>query len=382
MNRTQSRDSVRVGLVCPGSGAGKRAEGARMQAPGSSLLHASSEEERESEGDGSDPFGRVLLPKDDKYCLFAGWLVWAAGMALELLIYVLFLSPASSPAMAVPGIDHGFVYNAKDVENLPMQTNSSGDELFQFICGTFCLVNLWIASRTYLSFRYMRGNHSMCHFLSSILSLAMADLEVDYDFVYNAKGQVNILKSPFFDFTPDVDHSVKEYVDRIIFQHATTIDKQISTFQWTIITKVKKAPDGNSLPSVQSSTKISNLSHDGRHPMSMLGGAGEEWEDKARGRVVVKNRVLPSGVMGRVALVAGKGEEPCEQQSSKGSGPSYPVNLLLVKKVANSTEKVNEQWPGQGRLAFREAGGRSSHSHKPGNGGMNHILNTAMNSLK
>ncbi|KAL0920161.1 hypothetical protein M5K25_009278 [Dendrobium thyrsiflorum] len=96
----------------------------------------------------------------------------------------------------------------------------------------------------------------VCCFVTSLLQ--MADPEVDHGFVYNAKGQVDILKSPFFNFTPNVDHSIEEYMDRIIFQLATTIDEQISTFQWTIISKVKKAPDGNSLPSVKSSTKISN----------------------------------------------------------------------------------------------------------------------------
>ncbi|KAL0908914.1 hypothetical protein M5K25_023428 [Dendrobium thyrsiflorum] len=86
----------------------------------------------------------------------------------------------------------------------------------------------------------------------------MVDPGIDHGFVYNAKGQVDILQSPFFDFTPDVDYSVEEYVDRIIFQLAATIDEQISSVQWTISSKVKKAPDGNPLPSLQSSTKIFN----------------------------------------------------------------------------------------------------------------------------
>ncbi|KAL0913436.1 hypothetical protein M5K25_016897 [Dendrobium thyrsiflorum] len=60
------------------------------------------------------------------------------------------------------------------------------------------------------------------------LSPAMADPEVGHGFVYNANGQVDILKSPFFDFTLDVDQSVEEYVDRIIFQLVATIDEQIS----------------------------------------------------------------------------------------------------------------------------------------------------------
>ncbi|KAL0919085.1 hypothetical protein M5K25_011158 [Dendrobium thyrsiflorum] len=67
---------------------------------------------------------------------------------------------------------------------------------------------------------------------SNASSPAMVDPGIDHGFVYNAKGQVNILQSPFFNFTPDVDQSVEEYVDRIIFQLAATIDKQFSSVQW------------------------------------------------------------------------------------------------------------------------------------------------------
>lgn len=47
-------------------------------------------------------------------------------------------------------------------------------------------------------------------------------------------------------------------------------------------------------------------------------GAEEEREDKARGRMVVKNWVLPSGVMDRVAMVAGRGEEACDGLEERG----------------------------------------------------------------
>ncbi|KAL0922181.1 hypothetical protein M5K25_006149 [Dendrobium thyrsiflorum] len=89
-------------------------------------------------------------------------------------------------------------------------------------------------------------------------SPAMADSGIDHGFVYNENDQVDILKSPFFNFSPDVDHSVEEYMDRILFQLAATIDKKISSVQWTIISKAKKAPYGKSLPSLQSNTKIFN----------------------------------------------------------------------------------------------------------------------------
>ncbi|KAL0927013.1 hypothetical protein M5K25_001164 [Dendrobium thyrsiflorum] len=74
----------------------------------------------------------------------------------------------------------------------------------------------------------------VCCVVTSILQ--MADPEVDHGFIYN-----------------DNDQSVEEYVDRIIFQLASTIEEQISSVQWITVSKVKKAPDGNSLPSLHSS---------------------------------------------------------------------------------------------------------------------------------
>ncbi|KAL0927227.1 hypothetical protein M5K25_001389 [Dendrobium thyrsiflorum] len=42
-------------------------------------------------------------------------------------------------------------------------------------------------------------------FLPPASSPKMADPEVDHGFIYNEKGQVDILKYPFFDFTTDED---------------------------------------------------------------------------------------------------------------------------------------------------------------------------------
>ncbi|KAL0914763.1 hypothetical protein M5K25_015140 [Dendrobium thyrsiflorum] len=76
----------------------------------------------------------------------------------------------------------------------------------------------------------------------------------DHGFVYNTKGQVDILQSPFFDFSPDVDHSVKEYVDRIIFQLAATIDVQLSSAQWLVDGNTKKSINVMNLPIPTSSS--------------------------------------------------------------------------------------------------------------------------------
>ncbi|KAL0923461.1 hypothetical protein M5K25_007519 [Dendrobium thyrsiflorum] len=68
----------------------------------------------------------------------------------------------------------------------------------------------------------------------------MADLEVDHGFIYNEQGFVDILRSPFFDFTPEVDDSVKEYMERIIFTLFSSIEEQVCNVQWQITSKPKQ----------------------------------------------------------------------------------------------------------------------------------------------
>ncbi|KAL0906515.1 hypothetical protein M5K25_025013 [Dendrobium thyrsiflorum] len=65
----------------------------------------------------------------------------------------------------------------------------------------------------------------------------MADPELDHSFVYNDQGQVDILKSPFFDINLEIDRTVEEYVDRIVFSFAAAIDEQLSPIQWRIVFK-------------------------------------------------------------------------------------------------------------------------------------------------
>ncbi|KAL0906882.1 hypothetical protein M5K25_025412 [Dendrobium thyrsiflorum] len=60
----------------------------------------------------------------------------------------------------------------------------------------------------------------------------MADPEQDHGFVYDDQGQVDILNSPFFDINPEVDPTVEEYVDRIVFTLTAAIDDQLSSVQF------------------------------------------------------------------------------------------------------------------------------------------------------
>ncbi|KAL0913674.1 hypothetical protein M5K25_017151 [Dendrobium thyrsiflorum] len=60
----------------------------------------------------------------------------------------------------------------------------------------------------------------------------MADPELDSDFVYNEQGFIDILRSPFFDLNLEVDDSVEEYVERIIFTLSNAVEEQLSIVQW------------------------------------------------------------------------------------------------------------------------------------------------------
>ncbi|KAL0916591.1 hypothetical protein M5K25_014118 [Dendrobium thyrsiflorum] len=62
----------------------------------------------------------------------------------------------------------------------------------------------------------------------------MANPEQDHRFVYNEQGHVDILNSPFFDVNPEVDQTVKEYIERITFTLAAAIKDQLSSVQWQI----------------------------------------------------------------------------------------------------------------------------------------------------
>ncbi|KAL0924674.1 hypothetical protein M5K25_005524 [Dendrobium thyrsiflorum] len=68
----------------------------------------------------------------------------------------------------------------------------------------------------------------------------MADPERDSGFVYNEQGFDDILRSPFLYLNPEVDNSVEEYVERIIFTLSNTIEEQLSTVQWQITAKPRQ----------------------------------------------------------------------------------------------------------------------------------------------
>ncbi|KAL0904685.1 hypothetical protein M5K25_026819 [Dendrobium thyrsiflorum] len=55
----------------------------------------------------------------------------------------------------------------------------------------------------------------------------MADPELDSGFVYNEQGFVDILRSPFFNVNLEVENTIEEYVEHIIFTISDSIEEQI-----------------------------------------------------------------------------------------------------------------------------------------------------------
>ncbi|PKU82682.1 hypothetical protein MA16_Dca021958 [Dendrobium catenatum] len=66
----------------------------------------------------------------------------------------------------------------------------------------------------------------------------MADPEVDHGFLYDDQGRTNILESHFFDVNLDVDASVEDYLDRILF----TLVPSITTGSWILTSHLVDSP--------------------------------------------------------------------------------------------------------------------------------------------
>ncbi|KAL0903926.1 hypothetical protein M5K25_025989 [Dendrobium thyrsiflorum] len=63
----------------------------------------------------------------------------------------------------------------------------------------------------------------------------MADLEHDHGFIYDFQERVDLLQSPFFDLNLEVDDTVDDYVDRILFTLVPSIEEHQPSGQWRII---------------------------------------------------------------------------------------------------------------------------------------------------
>ncbi|KAL0926504.1 hypothetical protein M5K25_002742 [Dendrobium thyrsiflorum] len=65
----------------------------------------------------------------------------------------------------------------------------------------------------------------------------MADPDVDHGFLYDEQGLLDILRSLFFDPNPEVDDTVDNYIDRIIFTLAPSIEENLPSGQWKITSR-------------------------------------------------------------------------------------------------------------------------------------------------
>ncbi|PKU85163.1 hypothetical protein MA16_Dca025216 [Dendrobium catenatum] len=80
----------------------------------------------------------------------------------------------------------------------------------------------------------------------------MADPEVDHGLVLNSQGEVDIIRSPFFDPGFGAEATVKEYVDRILPHLAEFIDEQKFLEEWKITRRLPVSPP----PATNLSTKV------------------------------------------------------------------------------------------------------------------------------
>ncbi|PKU77951.1 hypothetical protein MA16_Dca011571 [Dendrobium catenatum] len=80
----------------------------------------------------------------------------------------------------------------------------------------------------------------------------MADPEVDHGLAYNALEEIDILRSPFYEPDWEYDESVEDYVNRILYCLAETIDLQKPKTRWLIISHPSPPPP----PVTSLSTKV------------------------------------------------------------------------------------------------------------------------------
>ncbi|PKU71372.1 hypothetical protein MA16_Dca004213 [Dendrobium catenatum] len=64
----------------------------------------------------------------------------------------------------------------------------------------------------------------------------MADSETEYGITWDKDGFIDILRSIFFDVNLEIDHTVEDYVERILFALTEAIDEHSEGVEWRIST--------------------------------------------------------------------------------------------------------------------------------------------------
>ncbi|KAI0497398.1 hypothetical protein KFK09_020622 [Dendrobium nobile] len=62
----------------------------------------------------------------------------------------------------------------------------------------------------------------------------MADPETEYGLTWDDDGYTDIFRSTFFDVNPEIDHTIEEYVDRILFQLTEAMEEHFEGLEWGI----------------------------------------------------------------------------------------------------------------------------------------------------
>ncbi|KAI0489421.1 hypothetical protein KFK09_029263 [Dendrobium nobile] len=64
----------------------------------------------------------------------------------------------------------------------------------------------------------------------------MANPETEYGLTYDEDGFVDILQSTFFDVNTRVDHTIEDYIKRILDTLMEAIEEQFEGVEWRIST--------------------------------------------------------------------------------------------------------------------------------------------------
>ncbi|PKU85632.1 hypothetical protein MA16_Dca003373 [Dendrobium catenatum] len=64
----------------------------------------------------------------------------------------------------------------------------------------------------------------------------MADPETEYGLTWDKDGLTDILRSTFFDVNPRIDHTVEDYLERIMDTLVEAINEHFEGIEWRIST--------------------------------------------------------------------------------------------------------------------------------------------------
>ncbi|KAL0904823.1 hypothetical protein M5K25_026978 [Dendrobium thyrsiflorum] len=63
----------------------------------------------------------------------------------------------------------------------------------------------------------------------------MADPEHDHGFVFDVHGRTDLLQSTFFDLNLEIDDTVDDYVDHILFTLVPSVEEHLPFGHWRLI---------------------------------------------------------------------------------------------------------------------------------------------------